>query len=531
MYLQDNGAHVDVTDDPDRAAYRAEVGVPETAASCHTATVEGYVIEGHVPVGAIVRLLESRPDAIGLALPGMPADSPGMGGDETTWERQPVMLIEHDGSLRLFDATVWSPPDATTGPTTGPEQLAGWAAGSQWGPSGIGRACVAADGDVRAACTSVVHDPSGVPISYDPTTRTLIRHAGGDEVRAVLPEDLGADVALVAAGPDQVVYLDIVVQPGTEGSADLVAVALAAGDAGRVLERGVGAGNPGSDADFVVTPDGLVTTDWYGQGRRPAADRPLAMAWVDRDDDDPAGPGAATRPNGVAAITIDAYEHTVTVDGRTWRLTGQAAEFAPTGMPPIVRTFDGGFIARYDETAGGYRSIVVRGWPDGSVDEWVVPGGVPGATVLPEPMGTVLIADGEHFARAVAFEPRLSAWAGGLMADAATGHVDVAALAEHLATLDPSAPRPPWDIAPVAFADAAAGPRAAPFVLRTVTHVAQDGAVSIVTVVDEVLPGDSVAAIRLTLTIADLQRVEAIEWATSCRPGHGHQQYQSAPCT
>ena len=46
---------------------------------------------------AIVRLLDDRPDAIGLTLPGMPADSPGMGGDESTWEQQPVMLIEHDG--------------------------------------------------------------------------------------------------------------------------------------------------------------------------------------------------------------------------------------------------------------------------------------------------------------------------------------------------------------------------------------------------------------------------------------------------
>ena len=103
MYLQDHNADVDTTDDPDRAAYRADVGVPDAAASCHTATVEGYVLEGHVPVGAIVKLLDDRPDAIGLALPGMPADSPGMGGDVTTWENQSVMLIEHNGSLKPFD--------------------------------------------------------------------------------------------------------------------------------------------------------------------------------------------------------------------------------------------------------------------------------------------------------------------------------------------------------------------------------------------------------------------------------------------
>ncbi len=103
MYLQEHSADVSTTDDPDRAAYRADVGVPDAAASCHTAIVDGYVLEGHVPVGAIVKLLEDRPDAIGLALPGMPADSPGMGGDVTTWERQPVMLIGNDGSLQPFD--------------------------------------------------------------------------------------------------------------------------------------------------------------------------------------------------------------------------------------------------------------------------------------------------------------------------------------------------------------------------------------------------------------------------------------------
>lgn len=103
MYLQDHNADVDTTDDPDRASYRADVGVPDAAASCHTAIVEGYVLEGHIPVGAIVKLLDDRPDAIGLALPGMPADSPGMGGDVTTWENQSVMLIEHNGSLKRFD--------------------------------------------------------------------------------------------------------------------------------------------------------------------------------------------------------------------------------------------------------------------------------------------------------------------------------------------------------------------------------------------------------------------------------------------
>lgn len=103
MYLQDNGATVEVQEDPNLVVFKADVGVPVDASSCHTALVDGYVVEGHIPVNAIVRLLETRPDAVGVALAGMPSDSPGMGGTEETWNSQPVMLINHDGTLEGFD--------------------------------------------------------------------------------------------------------------------------------------------------------------------------------------------------------------------------------------------------------------------------------------------------------------------------------------------------------------------------------------------------------------------------------------------
>jgi len=77
--------------------------VPNIAQSCHTALVDGYVVEGHVPAGAILRLLEDRPDAIGLALPGMPPDAPGMASDAEVSESQPVSLIRSDGTLVPFD--------------------------------------------------------------------------------------------------------------------------------------------------------------------------------------------------------------------------------------------------------------------------------------------------------------------------------------------------------------------------------------------------------------------------------------------
>lgn len=75
------GFELRVTEALDYVGMKTEAGVPEDLWSCHTARVDGYVIEGHVPFAAIERLLEERPDIAGIAVPGMPEDSPGMGGD------------------------------------------------------------------------------------------------------------------------------------------------------------------------------------------------------------------------------------------------------------------------------------------------------------------------------------------------------------------------------------------------------------------------------------------------------------------
>lgn len=76
-------------------------GIPANMASCHTADVDGYVIEGHVPARDIRRLLSERPDAIGLAVPGMPFGSPGM-GPENQREAYDVHLIRRDGTTDVF---------------------------------------------------------------------------------------------------------------------------------------------------------------------------------------------------------------------------------------------------------------------------------------------------------------------------------------------------------------------------------------------------------------------------------------------
>ncbi len=82
--------------------YKANKGIPEEMASCHTGLLEGYVIEGHVPPADIRRLLAERPDAVGLTVPGMPYGSPGM-GPESDREAYSVFLIGKDGTTEVFN--------------------------------------------------------------------------------------------------------------------------------------------------------------------------------------------------------------------------------------------------------------------------------------------------------------------------------------------------------------------------------------------------------------------------------------------
>ena len=74
---EDNGYTVDVEDVSDPTAIKRQYQVPPELQSCHTAIVDGYIVEGHVPIADVERLLAERPDIVGLAVPGMPAGSPG----------------------------------------------------------------------------------------------------------------------------------------------------------------------------------------------------------------------------------------------------------------------------------------------------------------------------------------------------------------------------------------------------------------------------------------------------------------------
>jgi len=101
--MEREGFQVEVHDSSWEALSQLKVqtGISEEMASCHTAQVEGYIIEGHVPAADIRRLLDERPDAVGLAVPGMPYGSPGMGPEEER-ETYSVHLIRKDGSTEVF---------------------------------------------------------------------------------------------------------------------------------------------------------------------------------------------------------------------------------------------------------------------------------------------------------------------------------------------------------------------------------------------------------------------------------------------
>lgn len=103
-HVEATGGFRVVVHDVGNNAARARLGLPMRLGSCHTALVDGYVIEGHVPVADVQRLLRERPDALGLTVPGMPIGSPGMDGPEYGGRRDPydVLLVRRDGSTRVF---------------------------------------------------------------------------------------------------------------------------------------------------------------------------------------------------------------------------------------------------------------------------------------------------------------------------------------------------------------------------------------------------------------------------------------------
>jgi hypothetical protein len=100
-YLEQQGYQVKAQNMQDMRFIKSMSGVKPQYASCHTAVIDGYVVEGHVPAEDIARLLRERPQVIGISAPGMPVGSPGMeqGGRRDNYN---VVTLEKDGQARLF---------------------------------------------------------------------------------------------------------------------------------------------------------------------------------------------------------------------------------------------------------------------------------------------------------------------------------------------------------------------------------------------------------------------------------------------
>lgn len=99
-HMRANGFKVIVNDVASTAEYRQKYGVPEKLQSCHTAVVNGYSIEGHVPAADIQRLLQEKTKTKGLAVPGMPAGSPGMEGPRQ--DAYSVISFDEGGVLSVY---------------------------------------------------------------------------------------------------------------------------------------------------------------------------------------------------------------------------------------------------------------------------------------------------------------------------------------------------------------------------------------------------------------------------------------------
>jgi hypothetical protein len=103
-HMRNAGFIVHVTDlgDAELQKIKARYGVPASAQSCHTARVEGFTIEGHVPPSEVKRLLQEKPDVVGLTVPGMPLGSPGMEVSGVKPQPYEVLTIDKAGKTKVY---------------------------------------------------------------------------------------------------------------------------------------------------------------------------------------------------------------------------------------------------------------------------------------------------------------------------------------------------------------------------------------------------------------------------------------------
>lgn len=507
------------------------------------ATIGALVVAGVIVAGTVVVLTRGSDDTVrtGGPVPTAPTSHPSLPLPATTRPGERLTTTAPEPVRATVPTTTPVLPSAA--PTAGPETTAAPASWDEiaalqkvpWESAGISRTC----GEVwwaqqqtqRTRCTELVIDPSGIPVTYDPTTRLVTRHQRESRPVAFTLPDEYVDPSLIAAGPDDVVYFAL--ENEWPKASDVLAVSVAPNDTGTVLDRftetmGIG------DADLFLTPQGMVLSGWNEQGFRPAHDATPFVEWIRRGGEGTAAHG--TFPVGQFNDSdglVDAWNW-------QWSLGERLVVSETPGTGRVVGTHDGGFLAVYSEHIGDLRAEVMRGYRDGTVVHWLLPASwsSPGTPIL-EPQGTILLPNGDTFVRVAPFGPRSNGWDGSLQIDPESGTAEAVGLNEFLdsyfSSLDPSGDGTlPWDLGPIAFANAVAGSPSSPAELRTVEEGPTDEARVSVTVTTERHLDDSVYGTRLVIHLAITDagfRVERIDWSNACQPGRGHEGYQTALCS
>ena len=101
-HLEEHEFEAKAIDTDDVRAMKEKFGVPSDLASCHTAVVDGYVVEGHVPADVIKKMLAEEPEIVGIAVPGMPMGSPGMEGSRV--DNYDIVAFKKDGSRSVYES-------------------------------------------------------------------------------------------------------------------------------------------------------------------------------------------------------------------------------------------------------------------------------------------------------------------------------------------------------------------------------------------------------------------------------------------
>lgn len=440
------------------------------------------------------------------------------------WGTVAVRQSDDRLEVALVDFATDDPPAHTTTTTTStpgtvptttvPPDAVAWQT-LPWEAARIERNC---SDDQYAGCTRILVDPDGSIVSYDPTTRTLTRHTT-PAISTTVADDLGT-VYLHLVGPDHVVYLNVDAAVPGDGAADLVAMTLASDDAGRVLGRWAGITDRVGDSDLVATRDGLVVVGCCDHDvLRPHPAAEVVLPWIARDGDSTAIDGPVVRTEvDLPTLTVHRDED-LPAGTRSWSFD-PPADWQPRGMPTVIPTFDGGFMAI---TFDGVDQTVIRGWVDGAIDMITID---TYEALSLDPNGRVMIADGDRFVRIEPFDDRTEFWAG----RPEIGDDGSVTLPDIDTPIDAEAP---WARNPIAFGNAVAG-RFAVNEHRTIQHDRPSEDEFVVTVTTSNFFDDSVFASRLELTLRRDDdgsfRFVTGAWSQVCQPGRGHQEFSPDRC-